>query len=365
MKNIFDKTSINKLELKNRIMRSAAWMNAADESGFINESLIKIYEDLAKGGIGLINTGYAYILKEDKPNPNMIGIYDDKFIPKLKELTDTVHKHNAKIGLQIVYGSSTSTHPNAAEMDLIGPSAVKNNMTGITPKEASIEDFRHIVKAFGDAAERAKKAGFDAVQFHAAHGYFITLLLSPYFNRREDEYGGDIHSRAKLLYEIVAEVRNRVGKDFPVMIKINYDDLMGDKGIQFHESMEVFKRLDNLGIAMIELSAGNLAANPEIPAIRTKLSKIESQSYYKEAATELAKHVNAKVAFVGGNRTPSLFNEIINNSDIELISIARPFIAEPYLVNKWKENIDYKAKCVSCNRCWDTVPVSCILNRKK
>ncbi|MCT4624222.1 MAG: hypothetical protein N4A46_11410, partial [Schleiferiaceae bacterium] len=262
-------------------------------------------------------------------------------------------------------GGSASTHPNASEMTFIGPSAVKNRMTGITPKEASYRDFEKIRIAFGDAAYRTKKAGYDAVQFHAAHGYFLSMLLTPFFNRRSDEYGGDIHNRARMLYEIVAEVRKRVGKDFPVMIKMNYDDLLEQgEGLTFEEAQEVCKKLDEIGIDLIELSAGSLSVNPNLPIVRTKLKAEEAQSYYKEAAIKIASQIKAPVSFVGGNRTPRLMETILNETDVKFFSLARPLIAEPDLVNKWQNETSYKPKCVSCNHCWDTAPVSCILNRK-
>lgn len=366
MKQLFEPAKINSLELKNRIIRSAAWMNAAEESGRINQQTLQIYENLAKGGAGLIITGYAYILQEEKPNPHMLGIYNDELIEEHKKLTSIVHQHDAKVALQIVYGGSASTHPEADTMPFVGPSAVENRMTGITPKEATVADYKRITQAYGDAAYRAKQAGYDAVQFHAAHGYFLSMILSPYFNRRTDEYGGDIHGRAKLLYEIVQEVRNRVGSDFPVMIKMNYDDLLDTgEGMTFEEAQQVCQKLDEIGIDMIELSAGNLSAKPDMNIVRTKLKSIESQSYYRDAAYTIAAQVKAPVSFVGGNRTPALMEEILNDSEIQFFSMARPFITEPDLVNKWKADKSYKARCISCNHCWDTVPVSCIINRKK
>lgn len=366
MKKIFEPVKINSLELKNRIIRSATWMKSAEEDGSLNEQTLKIYEDLAKGGTGLIVTGYSYILQEEKPNPNMLGIYSDHLIEGHKKLTSIVHKHNAKVALQIVYGGSASAHPNAKEMTFIGPSAVENVMTGITPKEGTHYDFKRITKAYGDAAYRAKLAGYDAVQFHAAHGYFLSMILTPYLNRRTDEYGGDIHGRARLLYEIVQEVRNRVGADFPVMIKINYDDLLNEgEGITFEEAQQVCQRLDEIGIDLIELSAGNLSVKPDLDLVRTKLNSLDSQSYYRDAAYKISGQVKAAVSFVGGNRTPELMEQILNESDVQFISLSRPFITEPDLVNKWKEDKSYKARCISCNHCWDTTPVSCILNKNK
>lgn len=363
-KHLFEPVNIKGLQLKNRFIRSATWMNAAEEDGTTNEQTIRIYEDLAKGGTGLIVTGFAYIMKEEKPAPNMLGIYDDSLIKSHQVLTDRVHQYDAKIALQIVYGGSASSHSKASEMLFIGPSAVKNNMTGIIPKVASFADFKKIVDAFTDAIVRAKKAGYDAVQLHAAHGYFLSMMLAPYTNRRTDKYGGSIHNRARIIYEIIESAKEKVGPDFPIMIKINHDDMVVEgQGFVLEEAKMVCKRLEELGVALIEISGGNLSVDPNVKAVRQRLKKLEAQSYFADAAKEIASEVSAPVSVVGGHRNPKLLDEILNGSDIEFFSISRPLIAEPDLINQWKDDPTYLPKCISCNNCFKSSPVSCILNK--
>lgn len=364
MKDLFEKTSINNLEVKNRFIRAATWDEMADDNGHINDATIERYENLAKGGVGLILTGYAFISKDEQPNAKMFGIYDDSFIDEYKILVDRVHKHGSKIAMQIVYGGSQSEHPKASDMKIFGPSAVKNILTGITPKEASKEDIKAIVVKFKDAALRAKKAGFDAVEIHAAHGYLLSQFLTPYYNRRTDEYGGDIHNRARIIYEVIEEIRKTVGMGYPIMIKINFDDFMQDnKGLTMEESIQVFKKIDELGIDMIEPSAVNLSSGEGKVPFFKGINTIEKQSYFKDAVMNIASKVKAKVILVGGNKNINLMHEILNTTEIEYFSLSRTLLCEPDLINKWMDNKEYKPKCISCNKCWDAVPNSCIFNR--
>jgi len=364
MKNLFEKTAINNIEVKNRFIRAATWDETAEENGHINEVTIKRYEDLAKGGVGLILTGYAFISKDEHPNPGMFGIYDDTFIEEYKILVDRVHKYETKIAMQIVYGGSQTEHPDASKMNIYGPSAVKNLVSGITPKEATKDDIRVIVMKFGDAAARAKKAGFDAVEIHAAHGYLLSQFLTPFYNRRTDEYGGGIHNRARIIYEVIEEIRKRVGPSYPIMIKINFDDLMKkNQGLTKEESIEIFKRIDELGIDMIEPSAANLSSGEGAVPFLKGVNTVEKQSYFKEDVMNIASIVKAKVILMGGNKNIGLMEDILNTTKIEYFSLSRTLLCEPDLINKWKDNKEYTPKCISCNRCWDAVPNSCIFNR--
>lgn len=361
---LFEKTKIGPLQVKNRFIRSALWLKGAEENGHINDFIMNSYEDLAKGGVGLILTGYSYISPEEQPNPRMKGIYDDSFIDEYRELTDKVHSHGSKIAMQIVFGGSQSHHPKAESMNILAPSAVKNRVTGITPKEVSKEDIRRIITLFGDAAERVLKAGFDGVQIHAAHGYFLSMFLTPYYNRRDDEYNGDIHDRARIIYEVYEEIRRRVGKDFPVMIKLNFDDFMDEgEGLVFEEAIEVFKRLDELGIDLMEVSATNESSGKGLAPARTKIAVKEKQSYFRDATASIAEVVESPVVLMGGNRDITVMEKILSDSKIQFFSIARPLLSEPDVINKWQESREYKPRCISCNKCWLSEPNSCVLSR--
>ena len=172
MRTLFDETKINSMTLKNRLIRSATWENMADQSGHMTDSLFKLYEGLACGGVGLIVTGYAFPLAEEQPNPGMMGIYDDSFIEDYRPLTEMVHSHGSRIVMQLAYGGS-QTNYRTEDRNIWGPSEVADLAFKVVPHEMSRENIQTLINAYGDAATRAKAAGFDGVQLHSAHGYLL------------------------------------------------------------------------------------------------------------------------------------------------------------------------------------------------
>lgn len=216
---LFSEARIGNMTLKNRFVRSATWENMATEDGHMTAKLYDIYETLAKGEVGLIVTGYANIVEEEKPNAGMMGIYNDSFIEEYKKLTELVHQQDSKIVMQIAYGGTKTTH-NVGERVIFAPSDVPERGTNTQGKAMTKDEIDYIVKAFALASKRAQDAGFDGVEIHAAHTYLINQFLSPYYNRREDEYGGDLENRMRFLLEIYSETRKLVGSEFPILVKL-------------------------------------------------------------------------------------------------------------------------------------------------
>jgi 2,4-dienoyl-CoA reductase-like NADH-dependent reductase (Old Yellow Enzyme family) len=349
MKTLFDKTKISKLELKNRFIRSAIWEELADEKGHVTDELINHYEDWAKGGVGTIITGFANVMEFDQPANNMTGIYNDIFIDEYKRLTNKVHEYDANIIMQIVHGGPKW-----------GPSAVEHLVTKTTPKEMTKEEIREVVQAFADAALRVKKAGFDGVQIHAAHGFLLSMFLNPYYNKRTDEYGGSIENRAKIIFESYYAVRQAVGEDFPVLAKVNCDDFMYD-GLTAEDSLYVCKVLSEKGIDAIEVSGGSYSSRENEGPIRS-VDKQQNESYFKDYAAKIAEEVKVPVSLVGGNRNMDSMDKILNNTKIEYFSMARPFICEPDLINRWQTGNTESAKYISHGAC-SGVRNGCIINR--
>ena len=362
---LLDETRINRLKLNNRIIRSALWMNMADKDGRITPKLYKVYEELAKGSVGLIITGYAMVDPNDRPNPGMMGIYDDSFIKEHKKLVDIAHSNGTPIALQLAYGGSQTNHPDYKEAILFGPSAVKNRVTKITPKEMTKDDIKHVVKMFTNAAVRAHKAGYDAIELHGAHGYLLSQFLTPFCNRRSDEYGGSIENRSRIYVEAIESIRKAVEDDLAIMVKMNHDDYMDEgEGLTVSEAIEVAKILEQAGVDMLEISGVNETSGKGIGPARTKIHKPEMQSYYLEPTKKIADAVNIPVILMGGNRNYKRLQNILDETSIQYFSIARPLLCEPDLVNKWKENADYKPMCVSCNGCYRKGEVGCVLQEK-
>ena len=366
MKTLFDKTKILNMEMKNRFFRGALWEALADEKGHMTPELSNIYEELAKGGVGTIITGYAFVTEDEQPNPGMMGIYDDSFIPEYKEFTDKIHDLGSNIIMQIVYGGFM-TNFNVGERTIWGPSTMQDENSGTWAKEITKDEIKYLVNSFKEAARRVKESGFDGVEIHGAHGYLLSQFLSPYFNKREDEYGGSIENRGRIIFEIFEAMREAVGKDFPILIKLNSADYIKEGGLTVEDSLYVAKKLADLGIDAIEVSGGNGSikevVDNNLGAARTKVvvSK-DRESYFKDYATKLADIVDIPVILIGGNRHLDVMEGLLKDTNIEYFTLVRPLTAEPDLINKWASGDTKKPKCVSCNQCYHTPGKRCILN---
>ena len=361
---IFENTQIGNMVLKNRLWRSATWLGLATEDGHLSPEIIERYRELAAGGVGTIITGLSAVMKEEQPYPRMLNISSDEFIPEYQQFTDMIHSYGANIIMQMAYGGST-TSISSEGRTIWGPSAVKNPSSGVIPVEMTIENIKEFVQAMGEAAKRAKQSGFDGVQIHAAHGYLLTQFLSPYFNNRKDAYGGSIENRARIIFEILESIKDYVGTEFPIFIKMHSDDEWGDKGLSEEESLWVAKELEKRGISGIEFSGGNIDPESGNSPVRSKLFAAEKQSYFKEQTSRIASELTIPVILVGGHRNPEMMEAILNTSNISYLSLSRPLHSEPDLPQKWEKDPLHKIRCVSCNNCWTAEGNSCILDRRK
>lgn len=357
MKALFDQTQFAGIKLKNRFFRSATYDGLADERGYMTEELFQAYENLAKGGVGTIITGLTSITDIEQPIPRQMAIYNDLFIDGYRKLTEMSHRYNANIILQIgCLGSQTSSGKV-----MWGPSSVEDFGYKTTPDEMTPQEILLVQSAFADAALRAKKAGFDGVQMHVAHGFLLSKFLTPYYNRRTDGYGGRIENRARMVMETYKAIREKVGTDYPVLIKINCEDFM-TQGLTFEECKYVCQKLVELGVNAIEVSGGSFSSRRnEGPSRKIAL---EQESYFKPYAAEIAQEINVPVILVGGNREFELMKGILNQTPIEYFALSRPLIRESDLINRWQSgNLDC-AKCISCNKCFGRRDgTSCVFNR--
>lgn len=363
MKSLYESTTIKNLKLKNRFFKGATWEALADDKGHMTDELYKMYEEFAKGGVGIIISSYAYVTETEQPNPNMLGIYDDSFIDEYKKLTDLVHNYDCNIIMEIVYGGSQTKFK---DKEVFGPSSVENQVTKVTPKEMTKEDIKYLVNAYGDAALRVKKSGFDGVELHAGHGYLLNHFLCPYYNRRTDEYGGEIENRARIIFEIYDNIRSKTGNEFPILIKINSEDF-AKEGLTKEDSLYVCKRLAELGMDAIEVSGGNESLKEALDnnnaSVRPKVPGVELQPHFKDFAEELSNQISIPVILVSGNRSIKGMESIMEESNVQYFSLARPLNSEPDLINKWQDNPNYKLKCISCNKCFNVDGHRCILNQ--
>ncbi len=231
----------------------------------------------------------------------------------------------------------------------MGPSALKTD-NGTRGKEMTIEDIHKVVNSFGEAAARAQKAGFDGVQIHGAHGYLVSQFLSPFFNHRVDAYGGSLENRARLLLEIVREIRQAVGGGYPFLVKINTDDFLPG-GFNTDEMLQVAKWLEVAGIDAIELSGGTIlglvTGKPN-----TSFSRIERNGpYYEDTAKRCRDRISVPLILDGGTRSLDVSQRLIEQGTADYVAMARPFIREPDLVQRWQSGDTAESGCLSDNAC--------------
>jgi 2,4-dienoyl-CoA reductase-like NADH-dependent reductase (Old Yellow Enzyme family) len=344
---LFEEVAISGLRLKNRFVRSATWEGMAGPGGEVTDGLVSIYEELARGEVGLILTGYAYVDKMGKAMPGMLGVDSDGHLPGLRRLVEACHAHGAKIALQIAHGGSQSKFDTGLGTE--GASAVLEPATNNTPVAMTLADIERVRKNFVSAAIRGKNAGFDAIELHAAHGYLLSQFLSPYSNQRDDEYGGPIENRSRLLLEVYDAVRSAVGPDFPVMAKVNSSDFTS-YGLTDEDSLWVCERLSERGIDAIELSGGIPAAGA-MAAARMAINSPEKEAYFREYARALRPSIKCPLILVGGLRSLEVMEKSVEEKTADLFSMARPLISEPCLIKRWKDGDRRPARCISCNRC--------------
>ncbi len=363
MKKIFEQIKLGNMEVKNRCVRSATWENMTTEKGHLTKPLIEVYENLARGNVGLIITGYANIVEEEQPNPGMMGIYDDSFIEEYKELTQMVQEYGAKIVLQIAYGGTKTTY-NVEERTIFAPSVVPELTTNVAGKEMTKEEITYIVDAFAQAARRGKEAGFDAVEIHAAHTYLINQFLSPYYNRRKDEYGGCLENRMRFLIEIYQKIRKEVGEDYPILVKLTATEFF-EGGLTFDETRIICKKMEELGIDAIELS-GNVHGKAKSMIGQTFDGyKICEEGFFSGYAKVISNEVKIPVMTVGGFKNIDKMETLIQTSDIELIGICRPLLAEPNLIKRWEDGDKKDAICVHCSKCRTKKGNYCVVFKKE
>jgi 2,4-dienoyl-CoA reductase-like NADH-dependent reductase (Old Yellow Enzyme family) len=345
---LFEQTAIGKLLLANRFVRSATYEGLAGENGTPTSGLIEKLVGLAEGGVGLIITSHAYVRPEGQAGLHQLGIYKDELIPGFREVTGAVHRSGGKIVLQISHAGIFSTHRATGRTPF-----VVSRMPGKDFHEITGEDIGALAGAFAAAAMRAKAAGFDGVQIHAAHGYLISQFLSPVFNQRVDVFGGTIENRTQPLLQIYKAIRKAVGDAFPVLIKLNCNDF-ADGGLTTAESLLVARRLAGMGLDAIELSGG-LLTNSTLTPSRAKIRREEDEAYFREEAHDFKDKIGIPLILVGGIRSFSVAESLIEEGIADYISLSRPLIKEPGLINRWKSGNREKAKCISCNNCFRTM----------
>lgn len=360
---LFEENWIGAMRLRNRIVMTALHLDYADETGFITDQFIDFYTERAKGGVGLITVGICYTEPLGRVFKRQPGVDRDELIPRLNKLTSSVHRHGAKICCQIGHGGRRC-EPDVCGDQPVCPSPVSQSVLikDTVPKELSIAEITKIVENFGCAATRVKKAGFDAVELAASGGALISQFLSPLTNKRTDRYGGDLKNRMSFLLDIIAEVKSKVGNDYPVLCRVCGQDMMPG-GHTLADQIAVAKTIEEAGIDCINVNVGW----EESPY--PMLQMMVPPGSFAFLAKEIKGVVQVPVIGGIGINDPHLAERLIRDGIVDLVTMARPLIADPELPQKAREGrFDEIRTCVHCNqRCLDSINasergVTCLVN---
>lgn len=341
---LFSPYSIGNCEMSNRLVVTAMVVNYCNHDGTLTEKYMAYHEEKAKGGWGLIVTEDYAISEQAKGYDRIAGLWNDDQIEKNIEFTNRIHKYDSKVFCQIYHAGRQSHSGVNGGVQPVAPSAIPCAWKREIPKELSISEIEQIVEDFGDCALRAKKSGFDGVEIHAGHGYLLAEFLSTYANKRVDKYGGCLENRARIVKDVIANIRSKVGQEFPVTIRFSADERVPG-GRTIAESRALAKWFEQWGVDAIHVSTGVYGSYDQ---------SIVSNMYMEKAAVvefsaEIKKLVDIPIIVVNRINNPEMAETILELDKADFIGIGRGSLADPHLPNKAKngevESIRY---CIGC-----------------
>jgi 2,4-dienoyl-CoA reductase-like NADH-dependent reductase (Old Yellow Enzyme family) len=374
---LFSPIKVGELELKNRFVHSGTYEAMSDENGFVTDRLLKRYKTLAGGEIGFIIPGYMSVHPLGRSTLHTTGIHDDKFIPGLKKLANTIHQENGKVCFQLAHCGRQAFKTVVGQTPIAPSSVGRDPMFMVKPRKMTEDEIQVAKNAYIDAAKRAVEAGTDAIHISAGGGYLPNQFLSPYLNQRTDSWGGTDEKRFRFVREIVSGVKEVMPQEMPLVMKLNVRDFTPKDGIVPSLAQKYAKWLVDLKVDGLEFTTGTIAFSNmhmwrgkvptaglvrfapwwQKPLVWLYLKNMEGKFDFEEAwnfeYTKAIKPImgDIKLFLVGGMRRIEHMEAIVENGEADLISMCRPFIREPALVKHFKEGKSTKSKCVSCNNC--------------
>ncbi len=386
---LFEPMQLGNVHIKNRFVRSATYEGMATQSGEVTDEIVQRYRKSARGGVGLTIPGYLYVHPLGRAAKYQVGIHHDDMIPGLKRVVEAVHDEGGKIAFQLVH-AGRQTKKSLVGQTPLGPCSRDRDLVYLVKaKRMTEEQIQTAIRAFGDAAERAVEAGADGVQIHAAHGYLVNQFLSPFFNVRDDAWGGSDENRFRFLKEVVLAIKKTLPEGMPLLIKLNTHDHTPKQGITPPLAVKYAGWLAELGIAGLEVSCGSALysymnmCQGQVPVnelvqslpwwqklagkflISRLVGKYDLQEGYNLEAAKAVRPVigSARLMVVGGLRRVAHMEDVLEKGYADFISTSRPFIREPMFVKRIQEGKTDAAACVSCNRCLaaaaNAMPVKC------
>jgi len=335
--------------LANRFIRSATWEGLAGNDGSVTPSLIDLLRRISEGGAALVITGMAYVSREGQACAWQLGIHSGGLRSGLSALAEAIHAAGGKIAVQLGHAGSCAAFPLSG-LDPIGPS-IPEATTRFAGREMTHDDIQKVIRAFANAAVRAREVRFDAIQIHGAHGYLISQFLSPFSNKRTDEYGGSLENRARFLREILTEIRKAVGFDYPVLVKLNSADFIAG-GFTEEDMLRTAARLEEDRVDAIELSGGIPMAGKHGTIRAATPSSGEPEAYYETAARRYKDRMRTPLMLVGGIRTFETAGRLVAERTADYIALSRPLVREPDLVHRWQRGDTRPAWCISDGGCF-------------
>lgn len=346
MKHLFKPYSLAHLNVKNRLVRSATQDYFGTKDGFVTDRQIELVRNIVQHDVGMFITSHVCVNARGRANFLQNCFYDDCFIAGQAKIAETIQKYGAKAILQISHAGCSAVANNLEKP--LSPSGVPyffgTRPTPVvvdgekSPASMTLADIKQLKADFVAAAIRAQKAGFDGIQIHFAHSYLISQFLNPLYNLRSDQYGGSKENRLRIGLEIIEAIKNALGKEYPLFIKINSNIEENDAAFE-KDFFYYMEQLDTAGLEGIEISGWDF----------TPLGKAGQKNYFLERASQVAARIKTPVILVGGARNLTDAAQILA-TNIAMLSMARPFICEPDVSTKIKN--DLTSRCISCSKCF-------------
>lgn len=357
---LFSPIKLGKMTLKNRLVMSPMSGHMAPHTGHCTKREVEFYRVRARGGVGFVIVGAAYVRADGSFGHGQLGIHSDEMIPGLKELAQAIKEGGAKASIQL-HHAGRQTASDATGLPIVAPSSVPWPPDAEVPKELTIEDIAELVECYGQAARRAMEAGFDAVEIHSAHGYLPAQFLSRQANRRTDQYGGSPENRTRFMREVYARVRREVGPDVPITVRVSGEEFI-PMGITIEETIEYVKLLESLGVDGISVSSG---CSPYYRTVPDMVFPVGLNAYLSEQVKAVVK---VPVMVAGRIDNPALAEDILRQGKADMICLGRPLISDPEYPRKAETGRASEIRpCIACNkgchdRSLDDRSTKCVLN---
>lgn len=359
-KEIFEKIYINNLQVENRIILPAMDLGMS-KKGYISDELIRFYELRAQNEVGLVIIGGAYIGQKTRTWDGILGIDKDEFVPGLKKFNKNIHQYSTKTAIQLMHPGRYA-HPAFTGQNPVSASDIPSGLfPNLVPTPMSKSDINHTVNLYASAVERARQSGFDAVEIIGSMGYLISQFLSPITNKREDEYGGSLENRIRFPLQIIRAIKERVGKDYPIIFRISGDDIMEGSN-KIDDYILIAPELENAGVDAFHVTPGWQESK-----INNIIMTVPRAAFYY-LSKKIKETVNIPVITASRFTDPEDICEVLINDYADCVSIGRPLICDPQFVSKIKRDKEKEIrKCIACNQgCFDSIigfkTITCLQN---